>query len=217
MGTFTTCLSSVTPVPYSLTTQGGAVNYTFYASCSETFSGSSGGFLQAGIVNSTLYLYVRNGDSTVAAAVSNYTNNATGANVDLFYSVGVINVGGSHALLRIKANASNGFMEFAAAGRGTGYCGIQMQTNGVVANATGAADIDSQTTSLCVSALDINTIETDCSAVSTFQLSPLGTVATSTSYGNTILCPYPGNGLNWVDASGNPGDSIYFGPASPSV
>jgi len=212
------CLEATTPVAYTIQFAGD--NYTYYAQCSELISipsGSGGSnFLQFGVFNSTAYFFAAIGDSKVAAEISNYSVNSSESTIRLFYSVGVVNVGGSHGVVRVLAKPAESFLEFTAAGVGIGFCGVQFQSNGVVAQVVGVEDGSSSPSTLCLSALDFTSTATDCSAVSTFVLPAIGTTS-STAPNNVVQCAYPGGSADTIVASGDATDSIYFGPSSPVV
>jgi len=205
---------SNSPVSYSLNTASWAASPTFYAQCSVVW-GVGSGFDQWGQVGATTYLYVRGGDSIVAAQL---VGNGTFGNiqsVSIWYSVGVINRNGSHSVAMVYAVPSELIFEMSVAGVNVGFCGAQMKSDGVVLNVTGSADgpgcaaVDSS----CTQAASLATPTTCNSAVDTFYLPALGRQA----YASFAASAYPGGVLNTVTLANSGPDDTFFGPSSPTV
>jgi len=207
---FAACMSN-TPTAYSLNTTW-AASPTFYAQCSETWQVNSG-FDQGGQVGSTTYLYVRGGDAIVAAEL---VGNGTFGNIDtvtVWYSVGIVNRNGSHAVVMVYAQPAASIFEMSVAGVGVGYCGAQLKSDGVAMNVTGSSDGCQPVDSVCTSAASLSTLATCSAAVNTFSLPALGRKA----YASNPASMYPGGSLNTVTLANSGPDDTFFGPSSPTV
>jgi len=204
---FSDCMAN-TPTPYSLNTASWAASPTFYVQCAEWWSGNTG-FDQWGQVDHTTYLYVRGGDGIVAAQV---VGNGTFGNIDsitIWYSVGVINRNGSHAVAMVYAEPANSIFEMSVAGVNVGWCGVQMKSDGVALNVTGSSDGCAPVDSACTEATSLSTLTTCGPALNTFSLA-----YADLSYPAST---YPGGGLNTVVLAKTGVDDTFFGPSTPSV
>jgi len=210
---FSGCIGN-TPTSYSLGTAF-ASSPTFYAQCAETWSGGSG-FDQFAQVGDTTYLYVRGGDTIVAAQI---VGNGTFGNVHsvrLWYSVGVQPPrNGSHGVVMVYAEPGTPVFEMSVAGVGIGFCGAQLKSDGTVMNVTGSADGPgcAPTDSACTSANDITTTATCNANVDSFSLPALG----RKMYSTFAASAYPGGALNTVTLTTTGNDDCFFGPSTPSV
>jgi len=210
---FADCMST-TPTAYSLNTAW-AASPTFYVQCSDVWGGGGSGFDQFGQVGSTTYLYVRGGDTIVAAKL---VGNGTFGNIDtvtVWYSVGIVNRGGSHAVVMVYAQPASSIFEMSVAGVNVGYCGAQLKSDGVSMNVTGSADGCQLVDSACTSATSLSTPSTCNAAVNTFSLPALGRKAYVDLSNPASM--YPGGSLNTVTLANTGLDDTFFGPSSPTV
>jgi len=211
---FSGCMSN-TPTAYSLDTTF-ASSPTFYAQCSETWS-SGNGFDQWSQVGDTTYLYVRGGDGIVAAQV---VGNGTFGNVKqvtVWFSVGIINRNGSHAVAMVYAEPSTPIFEMSVAGVNVGFCGVQMKSDGNVLNVTGSEDYTScaPTDTSCTLASSLTTAATCNAFVDSFSLPAMGREAYVVGiYGAS---GYPGGSKNTVVLANTGTDATFFGPSVPTV
>jgi len=209
---FSGCMSN-TPTAYSLGTSF-ASSPTFYAQCSETWSSGSG-FDQWSQIGDTTYLYVRGGDGIVAAQV---VGNGTFGNVKqvtVWFSVGIVNRNGSHAVAMVYAEPSTPIFEMSVAGNNVGFCGVQMKSDGHVLNVTGSEGINScaPTDTSCTLASSLTT-EATCNAfVDSFSLPAMGREA----YSGNEASAYPGGSKNTVVLANTGTDATFFGPSVPTV
>jgi len=205
------------PTAYSLGTDAWSDAPTFYAQCSEYWSGGNG-FDQFGQVNDTTYLYVRGGDGIVAAQIVGNGTFGNTQSVTIWFSVGIINRNGSHCVGMVFANPSLPIFEMSVAGAGIGFCGVQMKSNGAVLNVTGSADMGTcdATDSSCTSASSITTPATCSLAVDTFYLPALGRKAYTDNV-NFGASAYPGGELDTVTLHMTGNDDTFFGPSIPTV
>jgi len=209
---FSGCMGNA-PTQYLLGTSSWAASPAFYAQCSEPWSGAYPGFDQFGQVGNTTYLYVRGGDTILAAAL---TGNGTFGNVvsvSIWLSVGVMNRNGSHCVVMVYAEPSHNIFEMSVAGSNVGYCGVQLKSDGVALNVTGSSDGCMPTDSSCTDANSITTPTTCSTSVNTFSLPALGRKA----YATFPASNYPGGSLNTVTLANSGPDDTFFGPTTPTV
>jgi hypothetical protein len=221
------CLSQ-DPVSYTLDLWGDSVQ--MHAQCYTEWSFPNSNtikpFMQWAIKDSTTYLYERGGETNVAAIVKSITG---GTEVTVYYSVGVSNICGSHAIVKIYANTATGAMELVAAGKGIGYCGAQFKTDGVKINVTGSSDFPMAVDSTCLDAVTLGAT-TDCGANSEFSLAAIGTapsywagladyctsIGSTGSVSDTVSgCAYGAQVFTMNGTGSANNDYTNFGPASP--
>lgn len=210
---------------------GWSENVTMYAQCADVFSDTPNGvtgFVMFGRVNDTFYMYEYGGETAMASRVQLVTNatapanatanstNATVGDVDtveLWYSVGMLNTNGSHAVVHVLAEPRTRRFEMVAAGRGIGFCGAQLRGNNATINITGSAGPPcAATDSVCTTAANISATATCGADVNTFALTPLGMRA----YASYNASYYPGGAGNNVRLTVNgTDDDTYFGPVAP--
>lgn len=208
------CENTTTPVSYTISPVGQAV--TMYAQCSETFSDGSG-FDQFANIGNKFYIYVRAGDGEVAAIASPSPTDSTKTAVQIWASVGLVNLTGSHGVMEISADPASSTFEMTVAGLGMGYCGVQYKSDGTNIYGTGSVDMGSTcnaTDTICVLASDATTSASCSTAEMTFSLPAIGRESNGTSGASQ----YPGGGLDTIVVltTGAP-DAVQFGPASPSI
>jgi len=208
------CINSTTPVSYVLNTW--SFQETFLAQCSEMWEGGNG-FDQFALVDDVFYVYVRGGDGIVAAKM--VLNSTGGAQeVDVWFTVGVINRDGSHGVGQLKALPNDNVFELSVAGSGLGFCGAQLKSADGLVNCTGSSDMGETcmaTDSVCTAASNITEYETCTGEVNMFTLPALGRQA----YGGGQFgaSAYPGGLLNVVALSTTSPDDVLFGPSAPVV
>lgn len=206
------------PMAKSIDTWG--TNHTFYFQCSDSWNGGAG-FDQFGVINNTFYLYENGGETNVAAIVSGWNETHPPTMVRVWYSVGVLNRNGSHAVVEILALPRIHTFEMTVAGSGIGYCGAQLKSNNITMNITGSADMGSCNTvdSVCVSAQNIHHVTTCTGDVNEFSLPAIG----RSSYNTTgpqcqSNCVYgPSHYGRQVHMRYQRPDSTDFGPERPDL
>jgi len=221
---FAECLASQLPESYTLRTWG--TNTTFYASCAEQWdgpNGTTGGFIQFAVVNATLYVYDRGPETALATRVTlaNATN-YTATQVEVWFSVGLSNLNGSHGVVHLLAlpNAAPPVFEMVVAGNGIGYCSAQLRSANGTLNVTGSADAPDSACAavdtVCTAANDTAVAAADCGAASVFELDALGREA-YVGPGNVSLAAseYPASGGYAVRLAANGTDDTLFGPDAP--
>ncbi len=218
---------------------------TFEGQCEQAVTGpggSSNGFNQFGLQDGAAYIYAAGVAEHVAAVVTSLDQAASqptadDAQVELWISVGANNGttvsrdaavngwdSGSYAVVHLKANSQTKAFEMTAAGIGIGFCGAQLKSDGVSIYMTGSMDMgDCQpVVTQCASAADL-TVAGDCSALTAFELTPLGRQAAASSEQAQTTGPkvqawgaslYPSTPNMELD--GTSSDAAHFGPASPS-
>ncbi len=194
---------------YSLTTWGSS--QTFYAQCADKFE--NGLFFQWGTVANTTYLYDNGGEVRLAATIKrDSTGNVESTHI--WYSVGLINRGGSHGIAEVLAIPNLQVFEMTVAGVGLGFCGVQMKSDANKLYVTGSAHTVgyacAATDNICTLASDLSTISTGCS--STFSLPAVGVKAYTDSTWQASFYP---SIPNVFLASSGP-DDTNFGPDSPT-
>lgn len=225
---FAACMASAA-TPYVISTWG--LNTTFYAQCSETWSGPQGqttteGFDQWGVHGGNFYLFEGGGESHVAAILYNFNQTGGPDLVHAWYSVGCINRNGSHGVVEILARPKDGIFEMTAAGGGLGFCGAQIKSNNHTMNVTGSEDMGTcgSVETVCVSAQDISQTTTCTGDVNTFQLRPIGRTAYSIVGSGCRLQGGCNSGPSKYPASypsgnvyltGTGWDDTFFGPSTP--
>ena len=209
---FAACLARTANVSHEIPVW--SQNATLWMQCGESWGT---GFLYFARVNDTFYLFENGGETRMLAHVhlaanTSATNVTTDAveRVELWYSVGLINTNGSHAVVHLVARPAEQVFEMVAAGAGIGFCGAQLRAANGTMNVTGSADGPDcdEVASVCTAAND-TTVSATCSAESSaFELVPLGTLA----YGSRNASQYPGGDANNVNLTVNgTDDDTHFG------
>ncbi|MBU6429340.1 MAG: hypothetical protein KGR26_10040 [Cyanobacteria bacterium REEB65] len=164
--------------------------------------------------------------TTVGNAGANNTNGTTAANWD---SVG------SYGVMEIQADPQTRALEMVAAGIGMGYCGVHFRSDGHDVYAEGAVD-DSMSDAACDLAEPAcvqassggSAVSTDSCSVSAtdFTLTSIGRRAATSPDPSSIIqrltgatwpgSTYPVSGPN-VTLDGTSGDSLSFGPTTPTA
>jgi len=187
---------------------------TFYAQCSELWSGNAG-FDQWGIKDGTFYLYVRGGETTTAATISNYNSSTAQPIVNIWTTVGIINRSGSHGVIQVYAGA--GIFEMSIGGNGFGFCGAQLKSDTNFLSIVGSLDMGATCqptdTACCYSASLALAGAGNCTSLSPYALPALGRQA----YGSFGASQYPGTPANQVVLSTSGTDAVDFGPSAPAV
>jgi len=133
------------------------------AQCADVFTGPTATNdtffdLFAVVKNGTEFHVFEYGGETMVAAIAkidpaslpnvtaNRTANSTAGNltilsVEVWYSVGLINLNGSHGVVHILATPGNSSFEMAAAGTGIGFCGAHIISDGTGVFVVGSADM----------------------------------------------------------------------------
>jgi len=203
------------PTPFTLNVFGVAV--PFYSQCYSYDSGSSTQFQQWAIIGDTSYLYYRGGETNLAAITTTYSNGTV--DVEIWFSVGIININGSRAGVRLLATPNTGDFEMTTGGSGIGYCGAQLKSNGIVLNVTGSTDMGTTcnpTDSACLYTNDTTTPAICTPDVNTFTLTAMGREAwTNAQGGFQAASAYPGGSENQIDCALDNSNSIDFGPETP--
>lgn len=210
------CLTNgTTRVNFTLDGWGDTPQPLFSAQCADRLNNVS--FVLFGRDGNTTYLYERSTETMVAAIVVRDGNTTT--RVEAWYSVGLSNLNGSHAVVHILAapTADPPVFEMAAAGNGIGFCGAQLRSDNRNVYLIGSEDMGTTcaaTDTSCSSALDVNTTLTNCtSAVTAMVLSPLGRQAYVGPSGTTLAASaFPGGADNTVMLRANGTDMTLFGP-----
>eukprot|EP00300_Choanocystis_sp_HF-7_P022149 c21303_g1_i1.p1 GENE.c21303_g1_i1~~c21303_g1_i1.p1 ORF type:complete len:329 (-),score=55.51 c21303_g1_i1:84-1070(-) len=210
------CLGTATPVSFDLNIWPSGTE-TFFAQCSETF-GPGPSFDQFGIVGENFYIYENGGEVMVAAKLHRDPVTGVTDRVDVWYSVGLINLGGSHGVVQIVALplATPPVFEMSVAGAGLGFCGAQLRADDQTIFAIGSEDTPScgDIDTTCCSATNVGVASTACNGTtdSGFTLPAFG----RRSYSTHAESKYPSTGGNIVLADdGN--DQTRFGPSTPVV
>jgi len=220
IGQFASCMSS-TPIAYDIGTTF-APAPTFYVQCGENWGAGPPGFDQWGQVGDTTYLLVRSPAGVLAAQVVGSNISAVGGlndtkSVTVWYSVGVQNNGGSHAVCMVYAEPATPVFEMTCAGVNIGFCGVSIKSDDVAFNVTGSQDSNpcGPIQSICISAASLS-VPANCTASEdNFHLSPLGILEfVDHSQGPSS---YPGGTLNTVLLNSTGSDATNFGPTSLSV
>ena len=233
---------AVPPLPYTIRVW--SANETMYATCKDVWSATGNitnvtGFIMFGRVNDTFYLYEYGGETAMASRVTlapgpSYNTSTTNVSalvaafgagatagadavvdqVELWYSVGMLNTNGSHAVVHVLARPRVPVFEMAAAGAGIGFCGAQLRGTNATMFVTGSVDgpACAATDTVCTLANDTS-VTTTCDAdVTEFELVPLGRV----EYTGHNASQYPGGGANNVHLTVlGTDDDTYFGPVVP--
>jgi hypothetical protein len=211
---FSSCLNSTVPVSYPIK-QWDGTNATMKAQCFDPWESGQSGFSMFALVGSTFYVYTYGGESAVAAQVQ-IDSHGNATQVDIWYSVGLINLNGSHAVTRIRAIPSNQTFEMVVAGTGIGFCGGQVRSAGGVLRIVGSEDAGATcgaTDSVCTDATNVTLVVNCTAAVNTFVLPPLGRLSYVGPSGLTEgASDYPGSGSNTVLLRANGTDDTIFGP-----
>jgi len=205
----------ITPTAFTLNVFGVAV--PFYSQCYSYDSGSTTEFQQWAIIGNTSYLYYRGGETNLAAITTTHSNGTV--DVQIWFSVGIININGSRAGVQIIATPNNGNFEMSTGGSGIGYCGAQLKSNNIVLNVTGSLDLGATcnpTDSACLYANDTITAAICTPDVNTFTLTAMGREAWTNALGNyQAPSAYPGGSANQIDCALDASNSIDFGPTTP--
>lgn len=199
-------------VTYNLTVWGGDPPVEMHAQCAEVVGE---GFVLVWRSNTTVHLYDRGPETAVAAIVE--TNATTGnvTRVELWYSVGLSNLNGSHAVVHLVAEPATRAFEMTASGNGIGFCGAHLLSDGTAMRLTGSSDMGATcapVATVCVSADSVTNLTACIDAP--FMLSPLGRLA-YTGPGGTPLgaSQYPGGSDNSVLLRADGVDDTLFGPS----
>lgn len=216
------CINGTTYVNYTLSVWGDDP-VVLRAQCAERWIPE--GFILVSVnADSTVHLYDKGGEVAVAALVTmnmttNSTTNVTSRaveKVEVWYSVGLSSRNGSAGVVHIVAQPNATRFELAVAGRGMGYCGAQMISDGTTVRLTGSEDLGytcAPTDTVCVSAANISVIVNCTDAVSTFALRPLGRQSFVDASNTTLDASYyPGGANNTVVLRADGNDTSLFGP-----
>jgi hypothetical protein len=200
-------------VPYNLTVWGGDAPVQMHAQCAEVLGA---GFVLVWRSNTTVHLYDRGPETAVAAIVEVNATTGNATRVEVWYSVGLSNLNGSHAVVHIVADPVTRAFEMAAAGAGIGFCGAQLLSDGTVIRLTGSDDRGTtcaEASSVCVQANSL-TNTTACTDAA-FTLTPLGRLAYADANGTTQgASAYPGGSANSVLLRADGADDTLFGPSA---
>lgn len=216
------CLNGTTYVNYTLSVWGDDP-VVLRAQCAERWIPE--GFILVSVnADSTVHLYDKGGEVAVAALVTtslttNSTTNVTSRTVErveVWYSVGLSSRNGSAGVVHIVAQPNATRFEMTVAGRGVGYCGAQMISDGTTVRLTGSEDLGytcAPTDTICVSAANV-TVPVNCTdSVSVFTLRPLGRQSFVDAGNNTLDASYyPGGANNTVVLRADGNDTSLFGP-----
>jgi hypothetical protein len=220
------CLGGGTLVPYNLTLWHGR-NETLHAQCSDRYNDPNGtaipdAFGLFSLHNHTFELFMGFGETMLAARVTLQSNNLTSENVtrvELWYSVGLSNVNGSHAVVQIVAQPQERVFEMTAAGVGIGFCGVHLYASNNTLLVHGSGDTPAcqcgEVTTVCCDGADIATT-VPCGAWPDFQLPPLGRSVVDASLCVFNQSLYPAEGP-YVQLSTLIRDEAYFGPRTPPL
>ncbi len=191
-GLFAACVNATSYTNVSLAAWTGDV--VLRASCAEQWESLNNftGFIlfSRTALNDTHYVFdiYERGPETAVAARSSYhavlvnettreIANLTVDRVELWYSVGLSNLNGSHGVVHLLALPTEGVFEMAVAGNGLGFCGAHLRAEGSVLFSTGSADMGttcSATDTLCSSVNSTESVSgVNCSGVA-YALAPLG-------------------------------------------
>jgi len=197
------CWNSTTPTSYSIKSWGGT-NETMWTQCTEQWSGS--GFDQFALHNGVFYMFERSAETMMQARV--WLNGSSAFRVELWFSVGLTNLNGSHGVVRVLATLYPAVLfEMSVAGSGFGYCGAQLRSDNVTMNITGSSDQGTTcglVDSVCVDAGTMLPLENCTTAL--FQLPALGRM----SYHTFGASRYPGHNTVYLSADGH--DDTVFAP-----
>ena len=227
---FAACINSTSYTNVSLAAWTGDV--VLKVSCAEQWESLNNftGFIlfSRTALNDTHYVFdiYERGPETAVAARSSYhavlvnettreIANLTVDRVELWYSVGLSNLNGSHGVVHLLALPTEGVFEMAVAGNGLGFCGAHLRAEGSVLFSTGSADMGatcSATDTLCSS---VNSTEStsgvNCSGV-TYALTPLGRGPYTGPSGTPLGGSAYANNTIVLRANGT--DDTLFGPAT---
>ena len=201
------------PVAYTLSPFGASI--PFFAQCYTT---SPNGFVQFGQMNGSTFFYSLAGAGPVAVQVTPIEAGA-GYTVHAWMSIADgKTTGGSYGVMELLADSSTHSFELAVAGRGFGYCGAQLKSDGQNVYAIGSSDMGAscnEPATACVSASDVLVSGTCGLVVEKFALGALGRMASSGATGTLAASGYPGEPLNVILLDGSAADSVMFGPGAP--
>jgi hypothetical protein len=207
------CLASP-PVAYSLSPFGSSI--PFFAQCQAT---NANGFVQFGQMNGSTYLYSVAGAGPVAVQVTPIGDGGYEVHAWMSIADGKT-TGGSYGVIELLADSSAHSFELAVAGRGFGYCGAQLKSDGTSVYEIGSSDMGTtcnEPATACVSASDVLAPGTCGLVVEKFVLGALGRVASAGATGPLAASGYPGEPLNGILLDGSATDSTTFGPTAPTA
>ncbi len=207
------CLASE-PVAYTLSPFGASI--PFFAQC---YSTSPNGFVQFGQMNGSTFLYSVAGAGPVAVQVTPIGTEGYSVHAWMSIADGTT-TGGSYGVIELLADSQAHSFELAVAGRGFGYCGAQLKSDGANVYEVGSSDMGStcnEPATACVSASDVLVPGTCGLVVEKFVLGALGRVASAGATGTLAASGYPGEPLNTVLLDGSATDSVTFGPTAPAA
>jgi hypothetical protein len=209
------CINGTTYVNYTLSTWGDDP-VVLRAQCAERWIPH--GFILVSLnADSTMHLYDRSQEVAVAALVTMNMTNSTVEKVEVWYSVGLSSRNGSAGVVHIVAQPNATRFELAVAGRGMGYCGAQMISDGTTVRLTGSEDLGYtcvSTDTVCVSAANISVVVNCTEGVSKFALRPLGRQSYVDASNTTLDASYyPGGANNTVVLRADGNDTSLFGPS----
>lgn len=200
------------PVAYTLTPFGASI--PFFAQCYET---NPNGFVQFGQMNGSTFLYSLAGAGPVAVQVTPIGTAGYAVHAWMSIADGKA-TGGSYGVIELLADSSTHSFELAVAGRGFGYCGAQLKSDGANVYEIGSSDMGStcnEPATACVSASDVLMPGTCGLVVEKFVLGALGRVASAGATGTLAASGYPGESLDTILLDGSATDSVTFGPSAP--
>jgi hypothetical protein len=206
-------------VAYTLTPFGQSI--PFFAQCHMSMG--AGGFFQMGQKNGATFLYSEAGAGSVAVQMTPVAGGDAGPGGYAVHAwIGIDDgrvTGGSYGVIELLADTAAGTIELAVAGRGFGYCGAHLRSDGTNVYEIGSIDMVScaEPATLCASAADVTQPGTCDAALETFALAPLGRMASAGATGTLGASGYPGEPSNVVNLDGTASDSVSFGPRSPTA
>jgi len=210
------CETTTTPISYTINPFAAVTPITMYAQCSERM-GDGSGFDQFAKVGDSFYIYIHIGDGEVAAIASPSQTDSSKTSVQIWASVGLVNLNGSHGVMEISADPATNSFEMTVAGLGMGYCGAQYKSDGTNVYGTGSVDMGAtcgSTDTICVLASDASTSATCSAGEKIFSLPAIG----RTSSGSSGASGYPGGASNTINLlTSGAQDAVQFGPSSPSI
>jgi hypothetical protein len=207
------CLTTA-PVAYALAPFGESV--PFFAQCQTA---SANGFVQFGQQNGSTFFYSNAGAGPVAVQVTPSGSGGTKVHAWMAVADGKL-TGGSYGVMELLADSEAHSFELAVAGRGFGYCGAQLKSDGTDVYELGSSDMGStcnDPATLCVSASDALTPGTCGNDITRFALAPLGRTGSNGATGYISPSGYPGFRVNSVRLDGSATDSVSFGPSAPTA
>ncbi len=205
------CLEA-TPVAYTLSPFGASI--PFFAQCYAT---NPNGFVQFGQMNGSTFLYSLAGAGPVAVQVTPIGSEGFAVHAWMSIADGKT-TGGSYGVIELLADSSTHSFELAVAGRGFGYCGAQLKSDGANVYEVGSSDMGTtcnEPATACVSASDVLMPGTCGLVVEKFVLGALGRVASAGATGTLAASGYPGEPVNTILLDGSATDSVTFGPSAP--